>query len=153
MIGSGGPILNNSTSSTSLNSMNNGSMCNMNTNGVNTIPECKVWKNPMSLLRGAEYSRLTATNNKEPLTFYDMNLSAQDHQTFFTCESDEGKAEYEIMQRAWRERNPATRVTLAKEAISKNGECTPALILLAEEEAQTILDAEKMLKYFNCSEI
>ncbi len=100
----------------------------------------------MSLLRGAEYSRLTLTNNKEPLTFYDMNLSAQDHQTFFTCESDEGKPEYEIMQRAWRERNPLTRITLAKEAMSKNAECTPALILLAEEEAQTILDAEKMFK-------
>jgi len=142
MMGTGGPILNNSSP---LNSTN--SMCSMNNNnGINSIPECKVWKNPMSLLRGAEYSRLTSTNNKEPLTFYDMNLSAQDHQTFFTCESDEGKPEYEIMQRAWRERNPTTRITLAKEAMSKNSECTPALILLAEEEAQTILDAEKMFK-------
>ncbi len=87
-----------------------------------TIPECKVWKNPMSLLRGAEYSKLTLSNGKEPLTFYDMNLSAQDHQTFFTCESDDGKPEYEIMQRAWRERNPSTRVSLANEAIAKSPE-------------------------------
>ena len=113
---------------------------------VNSVPECKVWKNPMSLLRGAEYSRLTALNGKEPLTFYDMNLSAQDHQTFFTCESDEGKCDYEIMQRAWRERQPATRISLAKDAMLKNAECTPALILLAEEEAQTIVEAEKLFK-------
>ena len=87
-----------------------------------TVPECKVWKNPMSLLRGAEYSKVTASNGKEPLTFYDMNLSAQDHQTFFSCDLDEGKPEYEIMQRAWRERNSSTRVTLAHEALTVNQE-------------------------------
>lgn len=38
------------------------------------------------------------TKNKEPLTYYDMNLSAQDHQTFFTCEYDAGKPEYEVIQ-------------------------------------------------------
>lgn len=75
-----------------------------------------------------------------------MNLSAQDHQTFFTCESDEGKAEYEIMQRAWRERNPTSRVSLASEALSKSSDCTPAIILLAEEEAQTILESERLFK-------
>ncbi|CAF0846667.1 unnamed protein product [Didymodactylos carnosus] len=57
--------------------------------------ECKVWKNPMSLFRGSEYQRLLTTNGKEPLTFHDMNLSAQEHQTFFSCEADEGKQEYE----------------------------------------------------------
>jgi hypothetical protein len=100
-------VLSNSTSSTSI---------------QQTIPECKVWKNPMSLLRGAEYSKLTSTNSKEPLTFYDMNLSAQDHQTFFSCDLDEGKLDYEIMQRAWRERNPNTRIMLAQEALEVNQE-------------------------------
>ena len=57
--------------------------------------ECKVWRNPMNLFRGAEYQRFTHATNKEPLTYYDMNLSAQDHQTFFTCEYDAGKQEYE----------------------------------------------------------
>ena len=79
------------------NSLGNNSL----TNGIDsTIPvtgtnECKVWKNPCALFRGAEYQRLTQYNNKEPLTFHDMNLSAQEHQTFFSCELDEGKPEYE----------------------------------------------------------
>lgn len=110
----------NSTSS-SLNATNS---VNLSTNNstFNAIPECKVWKNPMSLLRGSEYSKLTEANGKDPLTFYDMNLSAQDHQTFFTCEYDDGKPDFEIMQRAWRERNPSTRISLANEAIKMNPE-------------------------------
>lgn len=137
------------TNTNVINNINNNSNSN-NSSSANSvtsvIPECKVWKNPMSLLRGAEYSKLTLSNGREPLTFYDMNLSAQDHQTFFTCESDDGKPEYEIMQRAWRERNPSTRVSLANEALNISPDCTPALILLAEEEAQTILESEKLFK-------
>jgi hypothetical protein len=112
-------------SNSSVNNVNNNSIVNstsITNNNSNTVPECKVWKNPMSLLRGAEYSRLVTANGKEPLTFYDMNLSAQDHQTFFTCLSDDGKPEFEIMQLAWRERNPQTRIKLAKEALIKNSE-------------------------------
>lgn len=74
--------------------------------GGQAIPECKVWRNPLNLFRGAEYQRFYWAGGNEPLTYYDMNLSAQDHQTFFTCECDTGKAEYELMQTAWRERNP-----------------------------------------------
>ena len=55
------------------------------------VPECKVWRNPLNLFRGAEYQRFQRAANKEPLTYYDMNLSAQDHQTFFTCDADAGK--------------------------------------------------------------
>jgi hypothetical protein len=48
----------------------------------------------MNLFRGAEYLRYFNLTKKEPLTFYDMNLSAQDHQTFFTCDSDVNRSEY-----------------------------------------------------------
>ncbi len=141
-----------STASTTLSSSlpTNTTLHNMESDSMSVsaqaVPECKVWKNPMCLLRGAEYSKLTASDGREPLTFYDMNLSAQDHQTFFSCELDENKPEYEIMQRAWRERNQTTRIILAHEALELNLECTPALILLAEEESQTIIDAEKGFK-------
>uniref|UniRef100_A0A1Y1KBH5 Protein ST7 homolog n=1 Tax=Photinus pyralis TaxID=7054 RepID=A0A1Y1KBH5_PHOPY len=112
----------------------------------NNVPECKVWRNPLNLYRGAEYQRFYWATSKEPLTYYDMNLSAQDHQTFFTCEADAGKAEYEIMQTAWRERNPLVRIKAAHKALETNPDCAPAYILLAEEEATTITEAEKILK-------
>lgn len=111
-----------------------------------TAPECKVWRNPLSLFRGSEYNRFLWTTSKEPLTYYDMNLSAQDHQTFFTCEADSNKPEYEIMQTAWRERDPEARIRAAHEALEKNAECAPAYILLAEEECSTIYESEKLFR-------
>lgn len=48
----------------------------------------------MALFRGAEYKRFSKATGQEPLTFYDLNLSAQDHQTFFCCEGDNEKADY-----------------------------------------------------------
>lgn len=122
----------------------NGHPPNGTSNGV--IPECKVWRNPLNLFRGAEYQRFQKATKKEPLTYYDMNLSAQDHQTFFTCEADAGKPEYELMQTAWRERNPEARIKAAKEAIGLNPECATAYILLAEEEAGDIQEAETKLR-------
>ena len=46
------------------------------------------------------------------------------------------------MQTAWRERNPESRIKAAKEAITLNPECATAYILLAEEEAVDIAEAE-----------
>ena len=100
----------------------------------------------MSLFRGAEYNRFATETKKEPLTYYDMNLSAQDHQTFFTSETDIGKPDLEIMQTAWRERDPKARIKAAKEALDKNAECPTALILLAEEEETSMVEVEKLLK-------
>ncbi|XP_064117434.1 protein ST7 homolog isoform X1 [Macrobrachium nipponense] len=117
-----------------------------NNNNQQSVPECKVWRNPLNLFRGSEYQRLTWSTKKEPLTYYDMNLSAQDHQTFFTCEADAGKPEYEIMQTAWRERNPEVRIKSARSALDLNPECASAYILLAEEECTSIIEVENMLK-------
>ncbi|OWF55732.1 suppressor of tumorigenicity 7 protein homolog isoform X4 [Mizuhopecten yessoensis] len=128
------------------NNTNNINNTGNNTTHQQTVPECKVWRNPLNLFRGSEYQRYTWAKGKDPLTYYDMNLSAQDHQTFFTCEADAGKPEYEVMQRAWRERNPQSRIKAAKDAAEKNPECPTAIILLAEEDTSTIADAEKMFK-------
>ncbi|XP_033008848.1 LOW QUALITY PROTEIN: suppressor of tumorigenicity 7 protein-like [Lacerta agilis] len=111
-----------------------------------SLSECKVWRNPLNLFRGAEYSRYTWVTGKEPLTYYDMNLSAQDHQTFFTCETDSIRPSDAVMQKAWRERNPQARIKAAFQALELNNDCATAYVLLAEEEATTIVDAEKYFK-------
>ncbi|XP_045442827.1 suppressor of tumorigenicity 7 protein-like isoform X3 [Pipistrellus kuhlii] len=114
--------------------------------GRQNVSECKVWRNPLNLFRGAEYRRLTWVTGKEPLTYYDMNLSAQDHQTFFTCDSDSLRPSDTVMQKAWRERNPLSRIKAAYQALELNNDCASAYILLAEEEATTIVDVEKLFK-------
>uniref|UniRef100_A0A673ASB6 Suppressor of tumorigenicity 7 protein-like n=1 Tax=Sphaeramia orbicularis TaxID=375764 RepID=A0A673ASB6_9TELE len=87
-----------------------------------SVSECKVWRNPLNLFRGAEYNRYTWVTGKEPLTYYDMNLSAQDHQTFFTGDTQQLRPEDAVMQKAWRERNPQARIRAAYQAIEMNHE-------------------------------
>lgn len=88
-----------SSASSNTNTITNGTTLtaspgqNGNTAAGQQVPECKVWRNPLNLFRGAEYQRFFWATNKEPLTYYDMNLSAQDHQTFFTCEGEFPKIE------------------------------------------------------------
>lgn len=43
---------------------------------------------PITSFDSPSVCRYTWVTGREPLTYYDMNLSAQDHQTFFTCDSD-----------------------------------------------------------------
>uniref|UniRef100_A0A7N8WQY8 Suppression of tumorigenicity 7 n=1 Tax=Mastacembelus armatus TaxID=205130 RepID=A0A7N8WQY8_9TELE len=94
---------------------------------------------------GQEPNQYTWVTGREPLTYYDMNLSAQDHQTFFTCDSDHLRPADAIMQKAWRERNPQARISAAHEALELE-DCATAYILLAEEEATTIMEAERLFK-------
>ncbi|KAG8007636.1 Suppressor of tumorigenicity 7 protein-like [Nibea albiflora] len=115
-------------------------------NTISLLVECKVWRNPLNLFRGAEYNRYTWVTGKEPLTYYDMNLSAQDHQTFFTGDTPQLRPEDAVMQKAWRERNPQARIRAAYQAIEMNHECAAAYVLLAEEEATTITEAERLFK-------
>uniref|UniRef100_A0A8D0CNX2 Suppression of tumorigenicity 7 like n=1 Tax=Sander lucioperca TaxID=283035 RepID=A0A8D0CNX2_SANLU len=115
-------------------------------NNIFLSVECKVWRNPLNLFRGAEYNRYTWVTGKEPLTYYDMNLSAQDHQTFFTGDIPQLRPEDAVMQKAWRERNPQARIRAAYQAIEMNHECAAAYVLLAEEEATTITEAERLFK-------
>ncbi|XP_032658338.2 suppressor of tumorigenicity 7 protein-like isoform X2 [Chelonoidis abingdonii] len=75
-----------------------------------------------------------------------MNLSAQDHQTFFTCDTDSLRPSDTVMQKAWRERNPQARIKAAYQALELDNDCATAYVLLAEEEATTIIDAEKYFK-------
>ena len=50
------------------------------------------------------------------------------------------------MQTAWRERNPEARIKAAKDAIAMNAECATGYILLAEEEASDITEAESKFR-------
>ncbi|XP_050343392.1 protein ST7 homolog [Nymphalis io] len=108
--------------------------------------DCKVWRNPMSLLRGAEYGRLWSAARRAPLTYYDMNLSAQEHQAWFGSGGGGAGGADEALARAWREREPATRVACARAALALRPDCAAALLLLAEEDAPTVLEAERVLR-------
>ncbi|KAL4705729.1 hypothetical protein ACJJTC_000386 [Scirpophaga incertulas] len=49
----------------------------------------------------------------------------------------------EAMARAWREREPAARVAAARAALQLRPDCAAALLLLAEEDAPTVQEAER----------
>uniref|UniRef100_A0A667Y8S7 Suppression of tumorigenicity 7 like n=1 Tax=Myripristis murdjan TaxID=586833 RepID=A0A667Y8S7_9TELE len=107
---------------------------------------CLPWNYQKTCYVYSAHHRYTWVTGKEPLTYYDMNLSAQDHQTFFTGDTQQLRPEDAVMQKAWRERNPQARIRAAYQAIEMNHECAAAYVLLAEEEATTITEAERLFK-------
>lgn len=126
------------------------------------VAECKVWRNPFALFRGAEYYRFERACKRTALTYYDMQLSAQDHQTLFLtdCDTPNGEKgvrngsppasrsnEQELLLAAYRERSPAERVRKARESLSQNSDYVPALVFLAEEEPTLISDSERQLRH------
>lgn len=52
------------------------------------------WVQSKNILKNHVYIRIKV-EFRIPLTFYDLNLSAQDHQTFFCCDSDAGRDDLE----------------------------------------------------------
>lgn len=48
-----------------------------------TQTDLQVSENPYKLFRGVEYYLYKRRRNREPLTFYDMNLSSSEHQSLF----------------------------------------------------------------------
>lgn len=63
----------------------------------------------------------------------------QEHQAWFGGGGGTGSAD-EALARAWREREPAARVACARAALALRPDCAAALLLLAEEDAPTVLE-------------
>ena len=101
------------------------------------------------MLRGAEYQRLKWTLNQDALTSYDVSLSEKDHLSFFTCSMDQTNVRLgdKKMLQAWKEKDTKTRIGLAHNALEEsNNACATAFVLLGEEEATTIEEAESRFK-------
>jgi len=109
--------------------------------------ECKVWRNPMNLIRGCEYFKFMQVTGNSPLTHYDMNLTAQDQQMFF-CPDVAGAGDKgdELMALAWRTVDTEKSIELALQAVNGNSNCASAYILLAEECASTVPEADKYFR-------
>lgn len=105
-------------------------------------------RNSMMLFRGAEYNRFFNETGKEPLTEYDISLTTSDLQNIFCyeCHRMETSMDEITMFHAWREEDRKKRISLAHKAICANPHNPGALLILAEEEASTILEVEEQLK-------
>ena len=112
------------------------------------LAEAKPFRNPLMLFQGAEYNRYYTQTGRSALTDYDILINAMEFQSFFTYEgiippNDLADA---FMQTVWSELGKQKRIDLAHKALELNPHCAAALILLAEEEAPTILEVEEHLK-------
>ena len=110
--------------------------------------DAKPFRNSLMLFRGAEYYRYREQTSRKPLTDYDMSVTLQEYQTFFTndgakLEDDPGDL---LMASVWKEPDRTQRVTMAHKVLEMNPQCAAALVLLAEEQAATIMESEELFR-------
>ncbi len=110
--------------------------------------EAKPFRNSLVLFRGAEYNRFFDLTGKQPLTEYNVSLTAVGYLSFFTFEGMrlENDSDEDLMVLAWSKAKQEHRVSLARSALEVNPQCASAMILLAEEEAPSILEVEEQMK-------
>ena len=105
--------------------------------------DTRVATNPMNLLRGAEYDRYFQVTQRRALTSYDLVRSAHDFTTWLVSDSDFDLPEGKLMIKAWREQHKESRIKLAESALQIKPNYPSALIILAEEKASSVIEAEK----------
>ncbi len=110
--------------------------------------EVKPFRNSQMLFRGAEYNRYHELTGKGPLTEYNVSLTAIGFLSFLTFEGMrlEHDSDEDVMVLAWSKSNRRHRIDLARTALEVNPQCASAMILLAEEEAPSILEVEEQMK-------
>ena len=117
-------------------------------NKVKKGADVKPSRNSLVLFRGAEYHRYFNLTGKEPLSVHDVSLTAMEFQSLFTYEGVRVESDIadDLIGLVWRERDRLKRIAVAHKALELNPHCAPAQILLAEEEAPSILEVEEQLK-------
>ncbi len=122
---------------------------NMKAPNAKKVPDAKPVRNSLMLFRGAEYNRYFLETNRNPLVEYDVTLTSLELRSFFTFDGvtlESGTSEQQLINGVWREPNRTKRIKIAHEALLINPSCPLALIVLAEEEANSILEVEEQLK-------
>lgn len=112
------------------------------------VADIKPFKNSLVLFRGAEYNRYYQETGREPLTEYDIAMTYQDLQNVYFYDGprvDSDQSE-QFIASIWKESDRANRIEFARKALEINPNSPMALIILAEEEAPTILEVEEKFK-------
>ena len=97
----------------------------------------------MNLLRGAEYDRYFQVTQRRALTSYDLVRTAHDFTTWLVADTDFDLPEGKLMIKAFREQHKESRIKLAESALQIKPNYPSALIILAEEKASSVTEAEK----------
>ena len=112
------------------------------------LSEAKPLYNSLALFRGSEQYRYENETGKMVLTDYDKLMTTGDYLSIFTYEGvrlDDNPAQ-NLMISAFKEKDRIKRLSMAHSALELDPNCVPALVLLAEEDAQGLLEVEDMLK-------